>query len=87
MVQSPDQALSPSLKMNLENAIVQLEECQYHRTMPVAGDLKGTVDPPFIKYVARVFIDSKGNPLNTLSGDTGSQVMLGLLWLHTKDTI
>ena len=53
MVQSPDQDLSPGLKTNLENMIVQLEECQYRRTMPVAGNLKGTVDPPFIKYVVR----------------------------------
>ena len=87
MVQSPDQALSPSLKTNLENAIVQLEECQYRCTMPVAGDLKKTVDLPFIKYVTQVFVDNKGNPLNTLIRDTGSQVMLGLLQLHTKDAI
>ena len=86
-VQSPNQDLSPSLKMNLENAIVQLEECQYHRTMPVAGDLKGMVDPPFIKYVTRVFVDNKGNPLNALTRDTGSWIMLGLLQLHTKDAI
>ena len=85
--QSPDQALSPSLKTYLENTIVQLEECQYCHTMPVAGNLKGTVDPPFIKYVTQVFIDNKGNSLNALSGDTGSQVMLGLLQLHTKDAI
>ena len=87
MVQSPEQALSPSLKTNLENAIMQLKECQYRHTMPVAGDLKGMVDPPFIKYVTQVFIDNKANPLNALSRDTGSQVMLGLLWLHTKDAI
>ena len=62
-VQSPDKDLSPSLKTNLENAIIQLKECQYHHTMPVASDLKGTVDPPFIKYIARVFMDNKGNPL------------------------
>ena len=86
-VQSPNQDLSPGLKTNLENMIVQLEECQYCRTMPVASDLKGTVNPPFIKYVTRVFINNKGNPLNALTGDTGSQVMLGLLWLHTKDAI
>ena len=87
MVQSPDQALPPGLKTNLENAIMQLEECQYCCTMPVAGNLKGMVDPPFIKYVTWVFIDNKGNPLNTLTRDTGSQVMLGLLRLHMKDTI
>ena len=87
MVQSPDQDLSPSLKTNLENVIVQLEECQYHCTMLVASDLKGTVDPLFIKDVTRVFIYNKGNPLNALTGDTGSQVMLGLLRLHTKDAI
>ena len=87
MVQSPDQDLSPGLKTNLENVIVQLKECQYHHTMLVASDLKGMVDPPFIKYVARVFVDNKGNPLNALSGDTGSRVMLGLLRLHTKDAI
>ena len=86
-VQSPDQDLSPGLKMNLENVILQLKECQYHHTMPVASNLKGTVDPPSIKYVAQVFIDNKGNPLNALTGDTSSQVMLGLLWLHTKDAI
>ena len=86
-VQYPDKDLSPSLKTNLKNVIVQLEECQYRRTMPVASDLKGTVDRPFIKYVARVFVDNKGNPLNALTGDTGSRVMLGLLWLHTKDAI
>ena len=71
-VQSPDQDLSPSLKTNLENVIVQLEECQYCCTMPVASDLKGTVDLPFIKYITRVFINNKGNPLNALTGDTGS---------------
>ena len=87
MVQSSDQDLSPGLKTNLENTIVQLKECQYRHTMPVAGDLKGTVDLPFIKYVARVFIENKGNPLNALFRDTGSQVMLGLLQLHMKDTI
>ena len=86
-VQSPEQALSPGMKTNLENVIVQLKDCQYHHTMPVADDLKGMVDLPFIKFVARVFIDNKGNPLNTLPGDTGSQVMLGLLRLHTKDAI
>ena len=48
MVQSPDQDLSSSLKMNLENVIVQLEECQYRCTMLVASDLKGMVDPPRI---------------------------------------
>ena len=86
-VQYPDKDLSPGLKMNLENVIVQLEECQYHHTMLVAGDLKGMVDLPFIKYVARVFVDNKGNHLNALTRDTSSQVMLGLLWLHTKDAI
>ena len=85
--QSPEQALSPGLKTNLENVIMQLEECQYHHTMPVAGDLKGMVDLPFIKYVTWVFIDNKGNPLNALTRDTSSRVMLGLLRLHTKDTI
>ena len=85
--QSPDQALSTSLKTNLENSIMQLEECQYRHTMPVAGDLKGTVHPPFIKYVTQVFIDNKGNSLNALSGDISSQVMLGLLQLHMKDRI
>ena len=86
-VQPPNQDLTPSLKTNLKNTIVQLEECQYFHTMPVAGNLKGTVNPPFIKYVTRVFVDNKGNPLNALTGDTGSQVMLELLRLHTKDTI
>ena len=55
--------------------------------MPVASNLKGTVDLPFIKYVTQVFIDNKGNPLNALTGDTGSWVMLGLLQLHMKDAI
>ena len=87
MVQSPEQALSPDLKTNLENTIVQLEECQYRCTMPVASDLKGMVDPPFIKYVTQVFVDNKGSPLNALSGNTGSWVMLGLLLLHMKDAI
>ena len=87
MVQSPDQDLSPGLKTNMENAIMQLKECQYHHTMPVAGDLKGMVDPPFINYVTWVFVDNKGNPLNALTSDTSSQVMLGLLWLYTKDAI
>ena len=86
-VQSTDQDLSPGLKTNLENMIVQLKECQYHHTMPVASELKGTVNSPFIKYVARVFIDNKGNPLNALTGNTGSRVMLGLLWFHMKDAI
>ena len=62
MVQSPNQDLSPSLKTNLKNAIVWLEECQYCHTMPVAGDLKGMVNPPFRKYIARVFINNKGTP-------------------------
>ena len=86
-VQSPDKDMLPSLKTNLENVIVQLEECQCHRTMPVAGDLKGMVDVPFLKYIARVFVDNKGTPLNTLTGDTSSRVMLGLLRLHIKDAI
>ena len=42
-VQLPDKDMSPSLKTNLKNVIVQLEECQYHCTMLVAGNLKGTV--------------------------------------------
>ena len=66
---------------------MQLEECQYHRTMLVAGNLKGMVDMPFIKYVARVFVDHKGNPLNTLTGEISSRVMLWLLRLHAKDAI
>ena len=41
---------------------MQLEECQYRCTMPVAGDLKGMVNLPFIKYVTQVFIDNKGTP-------------------------
>ena len=55
--------------------------------MLVAGDLKGTVDLPFIKYIARVFVDNKGIPLNTLTGDTGNRIMLGLLRFHMKDAI
>ena len=86
-IKKPDKDVLPVLLANLQNAITQLEECQYHRTMPVAGDLKGMVDPPFQKYIARVFVDNKGNPLNTLTRDTSSRVMLGLLQLHTKDAI
>ena len=86
-IKKPDKDVSPFLLTNLQNAITQLEECKYHCTMPVADDLKGMVDPPFIKYVARVFVDNKGNPLNTLTRDTGSRIMLGLLRLHMKDAI
>ena len=83
-IKTPDKDMSPSLKTNLESAIAQLEECKYRYTMPVAGNLKGMVHLFFIKYVARVFVDNKGNPLNTLTGETSSKVMFGLLRLHTK---
>ena len=86
-VKKPDKDVSPILLANLQSVITQLEECQYCHMMPVAGDLKGMVELPFIKYVTRVFIDNKGNPLNTLTRDTSSRIMLGLLWLHTKDAI
>ena len=65
-IQSPNSDMSPSLKTNLENTIIMLEECQYCHTMLVAGNLKGMVDPPFIKYVARVFVNNKGNSLDAL---------------------
>ena len=86
-IKKPDKDVLPVLLANLQNVIAQLEDYQYHRTMPVASDLKGTVDLPFMKYVSRVFINNKGNPLNALTRDTGSRVMLGLLRFHTKDTI
>ena len=44
-VKKPDKDMSPVLLANLESAIT-LEECQYCHMMPVASDLKGTVDPP-----------------------------------------
>ena len=86
-IKKPDKDMLPILLANLQSAITQLEECQHHHMMAVAGDLKGTVDLPFIKYVARVFVNNKGNPLNTLTGETSSKIMLGLLQLHIKDAI
>ena len=78
-IKKPDKDVSPILLANLQNAITQLEECQYYCMMAVASDLKGMVDPPFIKYVTRVFVNNKGNSLNILTGETGSRIMLGLL--------
>ena len=61
-IKKPNKDVLPVFLANLQNVITQLEECQSCHTMPVASDLKGTVDPPFIKYVARVFVDNKGKP-------------------------
>ena len=82
--QEARQGLLAVLLANLQHVITQLEECQYCHIMLVAGNLKGTVDLPFIKYITRVHFDNKGNPLNALTSDTSSRVMLGL---HTKDAI